>query len=157
MTERKEHEIGEKDQQLYPNLGIKCAGSAECRQWVSSLIYFSAPLTSVTPGKLPRKIWGEKLCVFFLMHLKRNKWLKRCKIISEWSNNEEKRLDISWSSMVNGGERQGRGKLILVNAVATNTSLKHIQFPWCENLHMKEQAKKSLSGNRVQNAKCYAE
>lgn len=31
----------------------------------------------------------------------------RNKIISEWGNNEEKRLDISWSSMVNGGEREG--------------------------------------------------
>lgn len=82
----------------------------------------------------------------------------RYKIISEWSNNEEKRLDISWSSMVNGGEREGkRVELILVNTSATNTSLKHIQFHWCENLHMKEQAKKSLSGNRVQNAKCYTE
>lgn len=29
MTERKEHEIGEKDQRLYSNLSTKCAGFAE--------------------------------------------------------------------------------------------------------------------------------
>ena len=56
MTERKEHETGEKDQRLYSNLSTKCAGSAERRQSVSSLIYFSAPLTSVAPRKLTRKI-----------------------------------------------------------------------------------------------------
>lgn len=56
MTERKEHEIGGKDQQLYSNLSIKCAGSAELRQSVSSLIYFSAPLTSTAPRQLTRKV-----------------------------------------------------------------------------------------------------
>lgn len=56
MTEQKEHEIGEKGQQLHSNLSITCAGFAECRQSVSSLIYFSAPLTSVAPRKLTRKI-----------------------------------------------------------------------------------------------------
>lgn len=30
--------------------------------------------------------------------------------------------------MVNGGERQGKEELILMQAVARNTSLKHIQF-----------------------------
>lgn len=64
MTERKEHEIGEKDQQLYSNLSIKCAGSAECRESVSSLIYFFAPLTSVAPRNLTKKIGGE-WCIFF--------------------------------------------------------------------------------------------
>lgn len=73
MTKRKEHEIGEKDQWLYSNLSIKCAGSAECRQSVSSLIYFSAPLTSVAPRKLTRKILGQgrkEAMYIFLIYLK---------------------------------------------------------------------------------------
>lgn len=81
----------------------------------------------------------------------------RTRSTSEWRNKEEKKLDISWSSMVNGGERQGKEELVLVQAAATNTSLKHIQSHWCENLHMKEGVKKSLSGSRAQNAKCCAE
>lgn len=65
MTQRKEHEIGEKDQRLYSNLSIKYAGSAECRQSVSSLIYFSAPPTSVAPRKLTKTTGGGGNVYFF--------------------------------------------------------------------------------------------
>lgn len=69
MIERKEHEIGEKDQWLYSNLRIKCAGTTECRQSVSSLMYSSAPPTSAAPRKLTGKIRvdgeeGEVTCIF---------------------------------------------------------------------------------------------
>lgn len=69
MIERKEHEIGEKDQWLYSNLRIKCAGTTERRQSVSSLMYSSGPPTSAAPRKLTGKIRvdgeGGKLRVFF--------------------------------------------------------------------------------------------
>lgn len=159
MTERKEHEIGGKDQQLYSNLSIKCAGSAERRQcFIFNLLlcslHFNGSKTTYEEGLGKR---GKNSNEFFFKTPEQNKRLMRLRIISEWRTNEERILDISWSSMVNGGERQRKEELILMQAVATNTSLKHIQFHWCENLHMKEQAKKSLSGNRVQNAKCYTE
>lgn len=69
MTDRKGHETGEKDQQLYSNLSIKCAGSAEHMQSVSFLIYFFAPLTSVAPRNLTKKTGGRVMHIF-LIYLK---------------------------------------------------------------------------------------
>lgn len=67
MTERKEHEIGEKDQQLYSNLSIKCAGSAECRQCVSCLLLCPSDFSG---SKKPYKEdWGGVMHIF-LIYLK---------------------------------------------------------------------------------------
>lgn len=60
MTERKEREIGKKDQHLYSNLSIKCAESTECGQCFIFNLLLSAPLTSAAPRRLTRKIWESR-------------------------------------------------------------------------------------------------
>lgn len=72
MTERKGHETGEKDQQLYSNLSIKCAGSAEHRQSVSECFIFNLLLcpSDFSGSKKPYKEDWEGLMYIFLIYLK---------------------------------------------------------------------------------------
>lgn len=70
MTERKRHETGEKDQQLYSNLSIECAGSA--KQSVSEGFIFNLLLcpSDFSGSKKPYKEdWGG-LMYIFLIYLK---------------------------------------------------------------------------------------
>lgn len=97
MTERKEHEIGGKDQQLYSNLSIKCAGSAERRQcFIFNLLLcsldFNGSKTTYEEG-LGKQ--GKNSNEFFFKTPEQNKRLMRLRIISERRTNEERILDIS--------------------------------------------------------------
>lgn len=68
MTERKEHEIGEKDQQLYSNLSIKCAGSAERREcFIFNLLLCPSDFSG---SKKPYKEDWRGVVYIFLIYLK---------------------------------------------------------------------------------------